>query len=87
MHFAGLSVHNQPHKLPSGLFNCSVMHYLSFCHHLDCNHKAECEDGRDETEHCPFSSPGCQGVELPQCVCIEIICVMAGVSVHSEMMN
>ncbi|KAL8580936.1 hypothetical protein ACOMHN_039636 [Nucella lapillus] len=30
--------------------------------HVDCNLKTECEDGRDETEHCSFSSPKCQGL-------------------------
>ncbi|KAL8589162.1 hypothetical protein ACOMHN_052500 [Nucella lapillus] len=51
-----------PQKLPSGLWNCSVSYYSSIHHHMDCNLKTECEDGRDETEHCPFSSPECQGL-------------------------
>ncbi|KAL8566636.1 hypothetical protein ACOMHN_049777 [Nucella lapillus] len=51
-----------PEKLPSGLWNCSVSYYPSIHHHVACNHKTECEDGRDETEHCPFSSPECQGL-------------------------
>ena len=50
-----------PHKLSSGLYNCSVHHYWRFQQHLDCNLKVECEDGRDEAGHCPFSSPACQG--------------------------
>ena len=50
-----------PQKLSSGLFNCSVDYYWRFKQHLDCNLKVECEDGRDETEHCPFSSPACHG--------------------------
>ena len=50
-----------PQKLSTGLFNCSVDYYWRFKQHLDCNLKVECEDGRDETEHCPFSSPACQG--------------------------
>ena len=54
--------HNEvPQRLSNGLFNCSVDYYWGFQQHLDCNLKVECEDGRDETEHCPFSSPACQG--------------------------
>ena len=51
-----------PPKLKNGLYNCSVDHYQRFQPHVDCNMKMECEDGRDETEHCPFSSPECQGL-------------------------
>ena len=50
-----------PQRLSSGLFNCSVDDYWRFQQHLDCNLKVECEDGRDETGHCPYSSPACQG--------------------------
>ncbi|KAL8580965.1 hypothetical protein ACOMHN_017532 [Nucella lapillus] len=50
-----------PVQLSSGLWNCSVQHYTSFHQHLACNLKAECEDGRDETGPCPYSSPHCQG--------------------------
>ena len=50
-----------PQTLSNGMFNCSVDYYWRFQQHLDCNLKVECEDGRDETEHCPFSSPACQG--------------------------
>ena len=50
-----------PQKLSSGLYNCSVDDYWRFQLHLDCNLKVECEDGRDEAGHCPFSSPACQG--------------------------
>ena len=50
-----------PQRLSSGLFNCSVDYYWTFKQHLDCNLKVECEDGRDETGHCPFSSPACHG--------------------------
>ena len=50
-----------PQRLSSGLYNCSVDDYWRFQQHLDCNMKVECEDGRDETGHCPFSSPACQG--------------------------
>ena len=50
-----------PTRLKTGLYNCSVDHYLRFQKHLDCNLKVECEDGRDEAGHCPFSSPACKG--------------------------
>ena len=49
-----------PQKLSSGLYNCSV-DYWRFQQHLDCNLKVECEDGRDEGGHCPYSSPACRG--------------------------
>ena len=48
-------------KLKSGLYNCSVEDYWRYRHHLECNLKVECEDGRDEAGHCPFSSPACPG--------------------------
>ena len=50
-----------PQRLDNGMYNCSVDFYWRFKHHLDCNLKVECEDGRDETGHCPFSSPACRG--------------------------
>ena len=50
-----------PIRLKTGLYNCSVDHYWRFQKHLDCNLKVECEDGRDEAGHCPFSSPACNG--------------------------
>ena len=50
-----------PQRLSSGLYNCSVDYYWRFQQHLDCNLKVECEDGRDEAGHCPFSSPACDG--------------------------
>ena len=49
-----------PHKLPSGLFNCS-RHYEAFRHHLDCNLRIECQHKEDETGTCPFSSSHCEG--------------------------
>ena len=52
---------NVPQRLSSGLFNCSTEDYRRFKPHLDCNLKVECEDGRDETDHRPYSSPACQG--------------------------
>ena len=53
--------HREPHRLSNGLFNCSVDNYWTFQQHLNCNRKTECEDGRDETEHCPFRSQLCKG--------------------------
>ena len=50
-----------PQRLTSGLYNCSVDYYPRFRMHLDCNFEVECEDGRDESGHCPFSSPACDG--------------------------
>ncbi|KAK7106060.1 hypothetical protein V1264_017360 [Littorina saxatilis] len=50
-----------PRRLQSGLFNCSVSNYASFKQHVHCNMKQECEDGKDEGGHCPFSSPACKG--------------------------
>ena len=50
-----------PQRLTSGLYNCSVDYYPRFRQHLDCNFEVECEDGRDESWHCPFSSPACDG--------------------------
>ena len=53
--------HEEPQQLGNGLFNCSVDNYWTFQQHLNCNRKTECEDGRDETEHCPFRSQLCKG--------------------------
>ena len=61
MYFSFRPQSDAPQRLSNGLFNCSVDYYWRFQQHLDCNLKVECEDGRDETEHCPFSSPACQG--------------------------
>ena len=51
-----------PPKLNNGLYNCSGDYYRRFQHHVHCNTKKECEDGRDELEHCQLSSPQCQGL-------------------------
>ena len=56
MHFSFIPKSKVPQRLRSGLYNCSVDHYWMFQQHLDCNQKIECEDGRDETGRCPFSS-------------------------------
>ena len=61
MYFSFHPQSEAPQRLSNGLFNCSVDYYWRFQQHLDCNLKVECEDGQDETEHCPFSSPACQG--------------------------
>ena len=63
---------NTPKRLNSGLYNCSVDDYRRFQQHLDCNLKVECEDGRDETGHCPFSSPACQGLEVAGGRCFKL---------------
>ena len=49
-----------PHRLEIGMYNCCVDDYWRFQRHLHCNLKVDCEDGRDETEHCPYSSPACK---------------------------
>ena len=51
-------VEEEPHKLSTGLFNCT-RHYESFHQHLDCNLRVECQNQEDEAEQCPFSSPLC----------------------------
>ena len=61
--------HRVPQRLSSGLYNCSVEDYWRFQQHLDCNLKVECEDGRDEAGHCPFSSPACDGWVATQHKC------------------
>ncbi|XP_076454791.1 uncharacterized protein LOC143289631 [Babylonia areolata] len=60
------------------MWNCSVDHYPSFHHHLACNLKTECEDGRDETGHCPFSSPECQGMVALCDRCYKLVDSMRG---------
>ena len=50
-----------PQRLSGHLFNCSVDDYWSFKEHLDCNMQVNCEDGQDESGHCPYSSPACGG--------------------------
>ena len=64
---------NVPQKLSGGLYNCSAGNYWSFQHHLDCNLKVECEDGRDETGHCSYSSPACQGWVAARNKCFTIV--------------
>ncbi|KAL8595637.1 hypothetical protein ACOMHN_025673 [Nucella lapillus] len=62
LYFTFLPEDKKPEKLANGFWNCSVEHYASFHHHLACNLKTECEDGRDETGDCPYSSPHCNGL-------------------------
>ena len=50
-----------PRRLSSGLYNCSIDDYWKFRQHVDCNMEVDCEDGRDEAEHCAFSSTACKG--------------------------
>ncbi|KAL8591658.1 hypothetical protein ACOMHN_056774 [Nucella lapillus] len=73
IHFSAHSRIERPGKLASGMFNCCVSYYSKFSQHLDCNFKPECEDGQDETEHCPFSSPACQGLVASQNKCFKLI--------------
>ncbi|KAK7466516.1 hypothetical protein BaRGS_00037391 [Batillaria attramentaria] len=47
-------VSQAPHKVKSGLWNCSVPHYASFKQHVHCNLEVECEGGEDEGGHCSF---------------------------------
>ena len=44
----------------SGRWNCSTSEYFTFSHHLRCNLRIECEDGRDENQ-CPHRSAVCNG--------------------------
>ena len=53
--------HRVPQRLSGHLFNCSVDDYWMFKEHLDCNMQVNCEDGQDESGHCPYSSPACGG--------------------------
>ncbi|KAL8597494.1 hypothetical protein ACOMHN_047721 [Nucella lapillus] len=73
----------QPLKLPSGLLNCSTDHYDTFLQHVRCNLQTECEDGWDETERCPFSSPGCRGLVASRHKCFHFIPVQANVNPHA----
>ena len=61
LYFSFHSKSKIPRKLSSGLYNCSGDDYWKFHQHLNCNLRVECEDGRDETGQCPFSSPACKG--------------------------
>ena len=46
-----------------GVFNCS-RHYSHFRRHLDCNVRAECVGGEDETDLCPYYNETCGGNSL-----------------------
>ncbi|KAL8585572.1 hypothetical protein ACOMHN_050331 [Nucella lapillus] len=54
-------------------FNCSVDIYPRFWHHLECNRQPECEDGRDEGGHCPYSSPACDGLVASRDKCFRVL--------------
>ena len=50
-----------PAKLSNDRWNCSVPLYHTFSWHLHCNLRRECDDGKDEGAHCPYSSAACNG--------------------------
>ncbi|KAL8568766.1 hypothetical protein ACOMHN_054553 [Nucella lapillus] len=53
--------------------------------HVDCNLKVQCEGGRDETEHCAFSSPHCQGLVASRNKCFQLSYVAIGLHIkHSQ---
>ena len=72
LHFTFHPEATVPNKINTGLYNCTVADYWRFQRHLDCNMKVECEDGRDETEHCPFSSPACGGWVASRLKCYKL---------------
>ncbi|KAL8623240.1 hypothetical protein ACOMHN_062727 [Nucella lapillus] len=72
LYVSALPVPNQRLKLPSGLFNCSVRVYAQFQPHVDCNLRAQCEDGRDETEWCASSSTHCRGLVASRRGCLQV---------------
>ena len=43
-----------PHKLPGGLWNCSVPNWSEFQTHFRCNYDTECALAEDETD-CPYT--------------------------------
>ncbi|XP_076472286.1 uncharacterized protein LOC143301780 [Babylonia areolata] len=61
----------------------STTSYSAFEDHLDCNLRTQCEDGQDETEHCPFSSPDCQGLVASRNKCFKLVTSDKGVIKHS----
>ncbi|KAL8604657.1 hypothetical protein ACOMHN_013437 [Nucella lapillus] len=63
------------------LMNPSITNTTFLQQHLDCNLKTQCEDGRDETEHCAFSSPHCQGLVASRNKCLQLIYLQT--SVHA----
>ncbi|KAL8611099.1 hypothetical protein ACOMHN_064389 [Nucella lapillus] len=73
MYFSALSENDVPQKLLNGLFNCSGRGYSKFQPHVECNHKTECQDGEDETDHCPFSGPGCRGSVSSGDQCLQLL--------------
>ena len=80
MYFSFIPKSNVPQRLRNGLYNCSVDHYWMFQQHLDCNQKIECEDGRDERGHCPFSSQACQGWVAARHKCYKVFLFEAPVA-------
>ena len=70
-----------PKPLSSGLYNCSVDDYRKFQQHLHCNMKVQCEDGRDEGEHCPYQSSACPGWVPAHRKCYKLVAVRNNFSV------
>ena len=68
-----------PHKLPSGMFNCSVAYYQDFKDHLHCNLEQDCDRREDEGGFCSFSSQACNGSVAVKNKCIhfhgKILCL------------
>nr|KAG5711597.1 hypothetical protein BaRGS_016779 [Batillaria attramentaria] len=48
----------QPERLTSGLFNCSVPYFHTFQLHFSCNLATDCVEGEDEMD-CPYKSYVC----------------------------
>ena len=71
-----------PQRLSSGMYNCSVDYYWRFAQHMDCNLKVECEDGRDEAGHCPYSSPACDGWVAAQYKCYRRFSAKFGIAIY-----
>ena len=71
-----------PKPLSSGLYNCSVDDYQQFQQHLHCNMKVQCEDGRDEGEHCPYQSSACPGWVPAHRKCYKLFDVRENISVQ-----
>ena len=71
-----------PKPLSSGLYNCSADDYRQFQQHLHCNMKVQCEDGRDEGEHCPYSSSACPGWVPAHRKCYKLFAAPENISVQ-----
>ena len=78
--FTYLSVSQLPLRLKNGLYNCSVAYYWKIQQHLDCNMLVECEDGRDEGGHCPYSSLVCPGWVFARHKCYKLFYFASGIT-------